>query len=88
MRDSETPDQPKRAKAKATMSVGEVGGVVSDGLLAEMKKVGGMREIMCCIDGSGYIMFSRSGRSAAMALRERYRSKSSAELFVRLAIGM
>lgn len=84
MRDSETPVQPKRAKAKATISVGDRGGSVLD----EVKKEDGMRSRMCCIDGSGYVMCSRRGRSADMALRKRYRSSNSAELFVRDAIGM
>jgi hypothetical protein len=49
MRDSETPVQPNRAKRKATVSVGESGGVVEE----EVKKVEGMRERMCWMGGEG-----------------------------------
>lgn len=84
MRDSETPVQPKRAKTNATMSLGDRGGSVP----AEVKKDDGMRSRMWCMDGSGYVMCSRRGRSADMALRKRYRSSNSAELFVRDAIGI
>jgi NADH:ubiquinone oxidoreductase subunit len=49
MRDSETPVQPKRAKAKATVSVGESGGVVPE----DVKKEEGMRDRICWMGGSG-----------------------------------
>jgi hypothetical protein len=65
MRDSERPDQPKSANAKATMSVGDDGG--EEGVdPGELNKLFGTRWRMCFIDGSGYVMFSSSGRSAAI----------------------
>jgi hypothetical protein len=50
MRDSDTPVQPKRAKVKATMSVGVVGWAVS---VVELKNVDGIRERICWMGGEG-----------------------------------
>lgn len=84
MRDSERPDQPKRAKVKATLSVADVGG----GIDADVNKLLGRRWRISFIDGSGYMMFSRSGRSAATAWKDWYRARRLAVLGARLAMGM
>lgn len=86
--DSEIPVQPKRAQTNAAMSdemAGEVSVEVEPGGL---KKVVGIRLSTSDTGGSGYRMCSGRGRSLAMALNERYRSSSSAELFARFGIGM
>jgi hypothetical protein len=56
--------------------------------LEELNRLDGKRSRMLLTDGSGYVMFSRSGRSLATALNDWYRERRSAELVARLAIGM
>jgi hypothetical protein len=68
IRDSEAPDQPKRAKAKATVSDGEDGRATVE--LEELNRLDGRRSRMLLTDGSGYVMFSRRGRSLATALND------------------
>jgi hypothetical protein len=60
IRDSWRPDHPKRANAKPTISVGDDGGedVPNNRFGARCK--------MSFIEGSGYVMFSSSGRSVDM----------------------
>lgn len=53
IRDSDTPVQPKRANAKATMSVDEVGGVLVTSDPGGLKYTAGMRFIISCTEGSG-----------------------------------
>jgi hypothetical protein len=65
IRDSTTPDQPNSANVKATMSVGDEGSDVA-AVPDELNRLDGRRWRMSCTDGLGYVMFSRSGRSAAV----------------------
>lgn len=67
MEDSETPDQPKRARARAVWSVWEVGGAEGAKRLGLVLLSWATMEEM---EGPGWVMFSCKGREGAMARRE------------------
>lgn len=66
MRDSDSPDQPKMAKVNATLSASDDGGCTP----TEVKRLFGRRLRTSDMEGLGYLMFSRSGKSAATAWKD------------------
>jgi len=68
MRDSDAPDQPKSAKANATVSEVDEGGATVG--FDELKRLEGKRSRTLSTDGSGYVMLLRRGRSDATGLSD------------------
>jgi len=68
---SDTPVHPKRASVNAVISAGDEGGVSGELVPGGLKKSDGMRCSTSDTGGSGYMMFSESGRSDEMALNDR-----------------